>query len=186
MPHVIKNIPKLHRVGSVRFHESLVGFKHESLLLVVARFLLRGLVKFELFRLTLDSGRRTLHMEELIESEATEQSGIALIHIDRAQASLTEFSQTKSDPGEGTHEGGIHLLAIAQIDHKIPVPALDHLFYKLFKTRAILESSAAFHLYPDGAFDAADEDRRCRVHTGRRDYLSPVIPVKSLPLFSAT
>jgi hypothetical protein len=186
MPHVIKNIPKLHRVGSVRFHKSLVSFKHESLLLVVARFLLRGLVKFELFRLTLDSGRRTLHMEELIESEATEQSGIALIHIDRAQASLTEFPQTKSDPGEGTHEGGIHLLAIAQIDHKIPVPALDHLFYKLFKTRAILEGSAAFHLYPDGAFDAADEDRRCRVHTGRRDYLSPVIPVKSLPLFSAT
>jgi hypothetical protein len=185
MPHVIKNISKLHRVGSVRFHESFVSFKHEPLLLRVATFLLRGLVKFEFFRLTLDGGR-TLHMEELIQSEATKQSGIALIHIDGAQTALAEFAQTKSDPGEGTHEGGIHLLAIAQIDHKIPVPALDHLLYKLLETRAILEGSAPFHLYPDGALNAADKDRRRRVHTGRRDYLSPVMAVKSVPFFSAT
>jgi hypothetical protein len=186
MPHIIKNIPKLHRIGSVRFHQSLVSFKHESLLLSVARFLLRGLAKFELFRLTLDSRGRTLHTEELIQSEAAEQSGISLVHIDRAQAALTELAQTKSNAGEGTHEGGIHLLAITQIDHKIPVPALDHLFYKLLETRAILEGSPPFHLYPDGAIDAADKDRRCRVHTGKKDYLSPVMAVKSLPLISAT
>jgi hypothetical protein len=36
---------------------------------------------------------------------------------------------------------------------------LDHLFYKLLEARAILEGSAAFHLYPDGAVNAADEDR---------------------------
>ena len=181
MPHIIKDILELHLVGSVCLHESLVCFEHESLLLVAARFLLGGLAKLQLLRLTLHSRRRTLHMEKLIQTEAAEQAGIAVIHIDRTQAPLTELAQTKSDPGEGTHEGRIHLLAIAQIDHKIPVPALDHLFHKLFEARAILEGSAAFHLYPYGAVNAADEDRRCRVHTNGRDYCSPATAVKSLP-----
>ena len=95
----------------------------------------------------------------MIQSEAAEQAGIAVVHVDRAQASLTELAQAKSDPGEGSHKGRIHLLAIAQIDHKIPVPALDHLFYKLLETRAILEGPATLHLYPDGAVSAADKDR---------------------------
>ena len=159
MPHVIKDILKLHLVCSVRLHESLVSLQHEALLLVATRFLLRGLPKFQLLRLTLDSGRGTLHVEKLIQSEAAEQARIAVVHVDCAQASLTKLAQAKSDPGESTHKGRIHLLAIAQIDHKIPVAALDHLFYKLLEARAILEGSAAFHLYPDGAVNAADEDR---------------------------
>jgi hypothetical protein len=40
------------------------------------------------------------------------------------------------------------LLAISQVDDEIPEPALDHLFYKLLKTRAILESPAALYFYP--------------------------------------
>ncbi len=48
MPHVIKDILKLHLVCSIRLHESLVSLQHEALLLVVTRFLLRGLAKFQL------------------------------------------------------------------------------------------------------------------------------------------
>jgi hypothetical protein len=33
------------------------------------------------------------------------------------------------------------------------------LFDELLESRAVLEGAAAFHLYPDGAIDATDEDR---------------------------
>lgn len=159
MPHIIENILKLYLVGSVRFHESLVSLQHEALLLGVTRFLLRSRAKFQLLRLALDGGSRTLHVEELIQSEAAQQAGIAVIHIDCAQAALTELAEAKSDPGKGSHKCRIHLLTIAQVDHKIPVAALDHLFDELLESRAVLEGAAAFHLYPDGAIDATDEDR---------------------------
>jgi hypothetical protein len=49
-----------------------------------------------------------------------------------------------------------------------------------------LEGSATFYLYPDGAIDAADLDRRCRVHTGRGNYPTLATAVKSLPGVTAT
>jgi hypothetical protein len=159
MPHELENIAEFHRVGSIRFHERLVRFKNRPFLLLVIHFLLHGLTKFQVFRLAWLTRAGARHMEELIEPETTEEPTVAIIDVDRAKPSLTEFPKPKRDPGESTHECRIHLLAIAQIDDKVPVPALDHLFYEFFETRAILEGSAAFHLYPDGAVNAADLDR---------------------------
>ena len=181
MPHELEDIPEFHRVGSVRFHKSLVRFEHCPLLLLVVHLLLHGLMKFQIVRPTSLIGRRALHMEELIESETAQETTIAIIDIDRAQSALTEFAKPKGNSGESPHEGRVHLLAIAQVDHKIPVSALDHLLNKLFKTRAILEGPATFYLYPDGAVNAADLDGRCRVHTSRRNYPSSSEAVKYLP-----
>jgi hypothetical protein len=102
------------------------------------------------------------------------------------QSSLAKLAKPKSNSGESTHKGRVHLFAFAQIDDKIPVPALDHLFNKLLETGAILEGPATFHLNPDGAVNAADQDRRCRVHTGERNYRSRAMAVKSPPLVTAT
>jgi hypothetical protein len=184
MPHVVEYILKLDQVGSVRFHKSLVSLKHLALVLFPARLFLFGFAKFKLIGPILDCGSSVLHMEELIESKAAEKTSIAVVHIDRAQTALAEFAKAESDPCECTHEGRIHLLAIAQIDDKIPVPTLDHLLHKLFEARAILEGSSAFYFYPYGAFNAAHKDRRCRVHSGCRNYPSPATAVKSLPLLA--
>lgn len=170
MPHELENVAKFYCVGRIRFHEGLVCLEHRPLLLLVVHFLLHRLMKFQFLRLARVSGG-ALHMEELIEPEAAQEPTIAIVDVNGAQVPLTEFAKPKSNPRESTHECRVHLLAITQIDDKIPVPALDHLLHKLFETRAILEGSATFYLYPDGAVNTADLDRRCRVHTGRRNYL---------------
>ncbi len=184
MPHELENVPELYRVGSIRFHKRLVRLENRPFLLLVVHFLWHRLMEFQVLRLTGLIRGGAVHMEELIKSEATQESTVAAIDVDRAKPSLTEFPKPKSHPGEGPHERRIHLLAIAQIDDKFPIPALDHLFHKLFETRAILEGSATFYLYPDGAVNATDLDRRCRVHTGRRNYPTRATTVKSLPASS--
>jgi hypothetical protein len=186
MPHVFKHILELHQVGSVYLHESLVSLEHLALLLRTACLLLLGFAKVKLVGLILGSGACVFHMEKLIQPQTAEKTGIAVIDVNRPQTALAEFAEAESDPGQSTHERRIHLLAIAQIDDKISEPALDHLLYKFLKTRAILEGSPAFHFYPYGAVNAADEDRRCRVHSCARNYLSPATAVKSLPLVTAT
>jgi hypothetical protein len=186
MPHEFEHVPEFHRVRGVRFHEGLVRLKHRAFLLLVVHLFLHRLMELQFLWLARLSGRGAFHMEKLIESEAAQETTIAIVDVDRAQASLTEFAKPKSNPGERTHESRVHLLAITEIDNKIPVPALDHLFNKLFETGAILEGSATFYLYPDGAIDAADLDRRCRVHTGRGNYPTLATAVKSLPGVTAT
>ena len=94
---------------------------------------------------------------------------------------MTELAKPEGNSRERPHEGRVHLFAIAEVDHKIPVSALDHLLNKLFETRAVLEGPATFYLYPDGAINAADLDGRCRVHTSGRNYPSPASAVKYLP-----
>jgi hypothetical protein len=184
MPHELENVPELYRVGSIRFHERLVRLENRPLLLLVVHFLLHRLMKFQVLRLAGLIRGGAFHTEELIKSEAAQEPTVTVIDVDRAKPSLTEFPKPKSHPGESPHEGRIHLLAIAEIDDKIPIPALDHLFHKFFETRAILEGSATFYLYPDGAVNAADLDRRCRVHTIGRNYPTRATAVKSLPASS--
>ncbi len=182
MPHVVKDILELYQVGSVCLHESLVSLEYLALMLRPARFLLLGFSKLQLIGLILRGGADVLNMEKLIKPETAKKTRIAVVHVDRAQTALAEFAKAESNARECAHKRRIHLLAGAQIDDEIPESALDHLFYKLLKTRAILEGSAALHFYPYGAVHAADKDRRCRVHSGVRNYPSPATAVKSLPL----
>jgi hypothetical protein len=172
MPHKIEDISEFDRVGSVRFNKRLVRFEHCALLFLVIHLFLHGLTKFQISRLALLVGGGALHMEELVEAETAQETTVAIIHIDRSQAALAELAKSQGDSRESPHEGRVHLFAIAEIDHKIPISALDHLLNKLLQTRAILEGPATFYLYPDGTVNAADLDGRCRVHTSGRNYPS--------------
>lgn len=185
MPHELEHISEFDRVASIRFDERLVRFEHGALLLRVIHLFLHRLAKFQISRLIL-LGRNAFHMEELIQSETAQETAIAIIDIDGAQTALSELSQPKGHSRERPHEGRVHLLAIAEVDHKIPVSTLDHLFHKLFETGAILEGSATFYLYPDGAINTADLHGGCRVHTSARNYPSLASAVKYRPGLSAT
>lgn len=172
MPHILKDISELDGVGSISFDKRLVRFEHGALLFLVIHLFLHRLAKFQISRLALLVHGDALHMEELIKSETAQETTIAIIDIDRAQTALPELAKPEGNSRERSHEGRVHLFTIAEVDHKIPVAALDHLLNKLLETRAVLEGPATFYLYPDGTVNAADLDGRCCVHTSARNYPS--------------
>ncbi len=180
--HELEHILEFHGVGGIGLDQSFVGFKH-GLLLGFGRFVFRhGFVKLAIGWHTVGGHPAFSTVKSWSSPRLPSRSALR---------SLTLI--TRSPPGPISRKRSATPARVPmkvesicsqsrKIDHEITETTLDHLLDEFLQPGAVLERAAPFHFYPDGAVNATDQDRRCRVHSVER-YPSVGRTVKSRPDF---
>lgn len=100
----------------------------------------------------------------MVKTEAFEEGEIPGIRAHHAQTTVLGIAEIEGQSGESAHEGGIHQLALFQVEDELGVAFGNHDPGKFLQTMAIFESPATFYFDPDRPVRVTDENTRCLAH----------------------
>jgi len=91
-----------------------------------------------------------MNIEYLIQAQPEEQFPAAIRAVNNVKMTAAKFLQAQCHAGHRSHECGIHHHAIRQINHKLAIPAVQHLARELLEVAAVQETTFSLYLHPYG------------------------------------
>ena len=157
---IIENVFEPEDIFRSRFAEGFVRLQHCASLLLL---LPGGGFSGRFTRQLLAFGRRgavAMNIEKLVKPEPVKQFAAAPAAVNDVQVSMTEFLEPQGHASHGSHEGGIHHRAVAQVDDELAVTAVDHLAGKFLEVPAVQKVALTFDPNPDGGAVYPNLNRR--------------------------
>ena len=163
---LVGHLGKFRRIPAVGLDQVSMGDQHQVARLLTREQLratpqvrVRQFLKFSTRRLEIGPLRSGGgDMEQPVQPKRLEQVAVVAVGIDDLDtAGRVLLAQRQSNPGQHPEKCTVHAGALVQIEHELPVPALDHLDRKAAQRSAVLKRPAPDHTDFDRLLGAEDE-----------------------------